>query len=205
MRAIIDDIASIFRSDPWTEWRREYAGNSGWAFEQRRRFGRDLADYTGFSLFQGKMRFRRLGVMERTLQGGEIRIYDLVRYTDFKKREVTVFEFRHPNVEFPPFTIHPKGTWGKLKGIFIVDDLMMPTTPDFNAHYTINTNDPKDLREDLNIEFLDLVGDEAGWTYEGRGPLMIAYRPGTVLPPDRLPFQIDRFHEMCRLLLPAEQ
>jgi hypothetical protein len=202
MRAVIDDIVSIFRSDPWIEARREIASANNWRFSQRKAFAGEVPEILGFRLFKGKGARRMTAVLEAsTSKGGHFRFYDYLRYNDLKKKkEITVFEFVHPALNFPAFRIQPRRSLSRIRDMFVTSDLMMPTTPDFNARYAVDTADPGTFKDNVNIEFLDMVGDEPGWKYEGKGRALIAYWPGSSLPPDVFRDQVKRFVEMCRTL-----
>ncbi len=203
MFAFLDDILSHLKTDPRTAAMRQIASHNRWRFMARRKMDRQPVELQAFELFKGKGNKRVLSAisLSTSLVEGRFRCYDYQYYGDFKNRLITIFEYSNPQLKLSPFSIRPKGRFAAVKEIFLTSELLFATSPDFNKRYEIMPQDKAAIKMDLNEEFLDEVGDEAGWTYEGNGHFLLAYQVGKQLAIPEIEPQIKRFTHTCERLI----
>ncbi len=156
-----------------------------------------------FELFGGQKDKRLTAVLSFESPGikGKFRVYDYVNYSQVNMKKITtVFEYSNPKKRFSQFSITPKGSFSRFRELFIVPEMLFATTPEFNRRYEINAEDREMIKIDLNEYFLDYVGDEPNWTYEGYHHYIIGYQPGKVIPVSSIEQEIERFVKMCGCL-----
>ncbi|MEM9921666.1 MAG: hypothetical protein AAF990_26420 [Bacteroidota bacterium] len=199
----MDDIISSFRTDPRAVAQRRLARSYAWKFTARQKMDRQVAVLFEFDLFKGKRGKRLLAVVEGTSKqvAGRFRIYDYHYFGDLGKTSTSVLEYCNPELHLSPFGIWPKGLLNTFKEFFISPELLFATTPEFDERYRIDAEDSAAIKLDLNEDFLDEVGDEAGWIYEGRKDCLIAYQPGKLFPIDHTAPLFERFERMCERLV----
>lgn len=127
-------------------------------------------------------------------------MFDLL-YFDFGNKAVTIFEYTNPDLILHSFVIEPKG--GVFKNMFgkATQPIILTTTPEFDEHYQIHTDQSELFKETINVDFLDHIGDHKGWTYEAKDHSIIMYRPGYIVESEDMERQIDRFIKLCHDLV----
>ena len=204
MRAFLDDFVSGFRKDPRMADLRQLAKARKWNFTSRRNLEKEHPDLQQFSLFDGRRGKRLVGIIrikdKRLI--GKFRIYDYVYFSNFGKRITTVFEFDCPKYRLSGFAVGPKKSFSSFRKKDLIPDLFFATTPEFTKNYQISAENPDETKIDLNIHFLDYIGDEPGWTYEGKGQLLIGYQAGNSLEPQEIIPELKRFVKICEQLVP---
>ena len=204
MRAFLDDFLSGFGNDPRIAELRQLAKAKKWHFTTRRKLDKESPDLQEFSLFNGKRGKRLVGIIrvkdKRLI--GQFRIYDYVYFSDFGKRTTTVFEYDCPRYRLSSFAIGPKKSFKSFRRKNLVPDFFFATTPEFTKHYQITAANLEEVKIDLNIHFLDHIGDEPGWTYEGKDQLLIGYQSGNSLEPQEILPALKKFSKICEQLIP---
>ncbi len=203
MKAFFDDIISVFKNNPRIASQRTLAQQNNWSFLARRKWSNDAVMFRKFQLFKGPSGKRLLAVikMNSSIVAGQFRIYDFVYYGNLGNKTTTVFEYHNPKLKLSPFSIRPKGTLTTLKELFDTTRLLFATTPEFNERYEISATDQEAIKEHLNEDFLDDVGDEAGWIYEGEQDVLIAYQYGKRIPTHDVLSNFKRFERLSERLV----
>ena len=203
MRALIDDIKNVFSSDPRETVLRELATNRGWKFNSRKSLSKREEWTQAFKVFKGSKSKRLVGVIRIPTDEIDslLRVYDYTYYGDFGKKKTTIMEYHYPGMQLSSFKILPKGALLSFKNMFITEVYSFATTPDFNKRYQLIISDETAIKNDLNEDFLDVAGDVAGWTYEGSGHYLLAYKLGKVIPANSLETDIERFSDMIDKLV----
>ncbi len=207
MKAFFDDILSLVKSDPRQIALRTLAYSRGWRFSRRSRLERQALELSKFELFKGKRGKRCLSMMQmgsRRIEG-VFSVYDYVYYGDLKSSATTVYQFQHPTLEMALFSIRPKGFLSAVKELFVSPERLFATTPEFDKRYELSTADREALKEQLNEEFLDYVGDQEGWTFEGYGGVLVAYRYGVQIAVENIAEELEHFEKLCERLVNGER
>ena len=206
MRAFLDDLISSFNTNPRIVEQRQLAKRNRWLFAARRKLETEPEGLKQFRLFQGTRGKRLMAVMVmRSFKlKGVFRVYDYRYFSDFGTRTTTVFEYQNPRLKLSSFSISPKPALSSFKELFVVPELLFATTPDFNKSYQINAANAKATKKDLNEDFLDLIGDEAGWTFEGKGNYLIAYQLHKRVETADIEANLSRFGYICDRLMFGE-
>ena len=203
MKAFINDIIHTFKPGPRVLSLQKLAKSNHWHFDARRKLNREPDHLLQFELFKGSRGKRLVGVMnfKTSATKGNFRIYDYVYFGDLSTKSTTVLEYTDSRLKLSPFNIRPKGSLSGVKEMFISSSkLILPTTPEFNQHYVINAQNHQAIKLDLNLNFLDEIGDVPDWTYEGQQDYLIAYQFGKLLPPSVIESELKRFIKMCTFL-----
>ena len=207
MKAILDDFISAFRSDPRQVALRQVARSRGWRYSRRSRFERQPVELQRFELFKGKRGKRVLSMMQMGSKriDGVFSVYDYIYYGDLKNSATTVYQFQYAGLQMTYFGVRPKGILTTLKELFIKPPRLFATTPEFDERYELTTEDGEALRLQLNEEFLDYVGDEDGWTFEGYDDFLIAYRYGLQIPVEDIEPELEYFERLCERLVNGQR
>jgi hypothetical protein len=202
MKAVFEDFISIFRKDSRLKELSKIANLQNWKFTSRTKpigtlFQEEL------DLFKNKSAQRCIGVLAFNTKSisGSFRIYDLHIYNLHRTIKTTVFEYHNSDMQLSPFMILPKNKFSAFKELFVNRDFYFATSPEFDRNYVIKSFFSLQIKQELNEDFLDLIGDEAGWTLEGSGAYLIAYKKKLLLPIEELPSQIVRFVKICNGLI----
>ena len=203
MKAFIDDFISNFKTDPRIEKQRLLARQNKWRFSSRRRYDKDVIALHDFQLFTGKADKRLTSIIQAKSDKikGTFRIFDYIYFGEFGNTKTTVFEYTNTSIDLSSFIIQPKGTFSYLKGFFTSPELLFATTPEFNKFYEINAMDKLAIRKDLNEDFLDELGDEGGWVFEGENNCFISYKYGQEITSSKITKDFKRFTFLCERLL----
>lgn len=203
MQAYIDDFISNFRTNPRVSKQKLLARQNKWRFTTRRRYDKDIIALHDFQLFTGKAGKRLLSIIQVKSDKlkGNFRIFDYIYYSDFGTKNTTVFEYTNSSMDLSSFIIQPKGTFSYLKGFFASPKLLFATTPAFNKFYEISAMDKLAIRKDLNEDFLDELGDEGGWVFEGENNCFISYKYGQEISTSKIKKDFLRFTSLCERLL----
>ena len=204
MRAFLDDFLSGFRNDPRLTDLRQLAKARKWNFTARRKYEKESAQLEHFNLFSGKRGKRLTGIIKvrdkRLI--GQFRIYDYVYFSDFGKRTTTVLEFNCPKYRLSGFSVEPKKSFTSFRKRNQMPDLFFATTPEFTKNYQITAARPEEIKIDLNVHFLDFIGDVPGWTYEGKDQVLVGYQAGNTLESNEILSELRRFSQICEQLIP---
>lgn len=203
MRAFIDDIGSIFFPAPRVAAMQSLAKQKNWRFSSRQRLDQTSEIVQHFSLLKGKRDKRLLSVITpvSSLVKGQFRIYDYVYFGDYGKKMTTVLEYHNTALDLPAFSIRPKGVLQTFKEVFVASDVLFEQKTAFNKYYQIRTDDREHLADELNEDFLDLLGRESGWSYEGHGDFLVAYQPNKQLATYHLAAHFSHFENCCERLI----
>jgi hypothetical protein len=203
MRAFIDDISSIFFPAPRVAAMQSLARQENWDFSARQRLDQTSEIVQHFSLLKGKRDKRLLSVIRPASKvvKGQFRIYDYVYFGDSGKKMTTVLEYHNSALDLPAFSIRPKGVFQTFKEVFIASDVLFESVVTFNKHYQIRSDDREQLADELNEDFLDMLGMESGWSYEGHGDFLIAYQPNKQLAAYHLAAYFSHFERCCERLI----
>jgi hypothetical protein len=207
MFGFIDDIIQSFKPDPRVIDQRQLARELQWGFAGRRNLDRERTALKQIKLLEGNGDKRLVAVLSPPSAGfpGRFRIYDYVYLKDFKKRITTVLEYTDSDLELTPFMIHPKGNLNFVRSWFKKPEISpFALTPQFEEHYELSCQQMDKLRKDLNEDFLDEIGDVPGWTYEGYGPVFVAYLEHTIIATPEVTDHFDHFLRICDRLLHGE-
>ena len=202
MKAIFDDILQKFFPSPRLEALRELALYNRWSFV--RRTGLDLAPHTfkRLPLFRGQGDKRLVGVLEvqSEIVEGRFRMYDYLYFGSHGRKATTVLEYHSTNLNLSPFQIRPKGAFDSVKAFFRLTEALFGTATLFNQHYQLSAEDVEATKIDLNEAFLDQIGEEEGWMFEGNDDYLIMYRQGKKLEVSDLKWLLEHFERICERL-----
>lgn len=203
MKAFIDDFISNFKTDPRVSKQKLLARQNKWRFSSRRRYEKDVIALHDFQLFTGKAGKRLASIIQAKSDTvkGTFRIFDYIYFGEFGTKNTTVFEYTNSSMDLSSFIIQPKGTFSYLKGFFASPELLFATTPEFNKFYEISAMDKLAIRKDLNEDFLDELGDEGGWVFEGENNCFISYKYGQEITSSKITKDFKRFAFLCERLL----
>lgn len=196
MRALIDDYKFLFTSDKRLRQRRKIAKDRRWKYISRRKFRSDPIALFDFELYNGtsEKRLKSIIYIPLSKKGASMRVYDYAYFGDLRQRTTTVFEYYDGTINLPHFTIHPKGTSDTFKKIFGEEAMVIRTaTPDFLNNYNITTAHDFKLKETITEEFLDEIGDNPGWNFEGISNCIISYKRNQIVENNVLVDQIISF------------
>ena len=203
MKAFLDDIIQSFQPDPRVAAFRKLSKEYGLNYSGRQRWSRQHPDLEAFSLFGGKQgkRISAMLSLESDEAQGRFRIYDYNYFGHIGKKTTTVIEYYRARLGLTPFKIYPRGKFSSIKSIFMSEERLFATTPDFDERYYIETKSPEEIKYQLNEGFLDLLGDEPGWTVEGAGDYVIFYQHQQTLPVSDLIDSYSWVEQMCERLI----
>ncbi len=202
MLEFIDDIIGLFRKDPRIDAMHQLARHNKWAFKAREKFATNnpRRELPLLKSRKGKRMHSIMG-MSSSMVEGHFYIYDYVYFGDFGKKMTTVFEYGNAALDLTLFTIRPKSKFDSMKEFFVSPDFLFITTPEFEQRYQIDAADTISLKHDINEDFLDMIGDTEGWTYEGVDQYLIAYQPGIQCPVNEIHRHFNRFEKLAERLI----
>ncbi|MEL6866958.1 MAG: hypothetical protein AAFP19_21210 [Bacteroidota bacterium] len=203
MNAFLDDLVSRFWTNPRILAYRQLAIQQQWRMKARRKFDKDPVVLMDFELFKGNRgkRMAPILIIPAPQLKGNFRIYDFHYFSDLGKKSTTVFEFHRQDFNLPYFRIFPKGMFSSVKELFVSTQLLFATTPEFNQQYEILAPNASAIKQSLNEDFLDLVGDEAGWTHEGKAEVLIAYQDQKTFEVAAIKDTLIQFEKRCERLI----
>lgn len=105
------------------------------------------------------------------------------RRTDFLQ---TVCAVHLPDGDIPEFTLAPAGLGDAFLGLFGGRDIDLAEEPKFSGEYLLHGPDPDAIRLLFARGAARFLGENTGWTVQGKGAWVLYYKDETVVPPDRL-------------------
>jgi len=202
MKAIFDDILQKFFPSPRLDALRPPALANRWAFTRRTRLDLAPSALKHLPLFRGQGEKRLMGILQTQSEmvAGTFRMYDYLYFGSHGKKTTTVLEYHSTNLNLSPFQIRPKGTFDSVKAFFRITEPLFATATLFNQHYQLSTEDVESTKIDLNEFFLDQIGEEEGWMYEGNDDYLIAFKQGQKLEVSDLNWRLENFERICERL-----
>ena len=201
--SFLQEIFSSFGSDPRTQERLKLSKKHKWKFKAKMKVNKKDENFKSFSLFNSKGKKRLKGILQfdSGLVDGVFRTYDLVSASGFSNKTTTVFEFRNEKLSVSKFAIVPKKKFKPLKKIFTSSDHFFATSPEFDELYDIQTENNSKIVQDLNEDFLDLIGDKPGWIVEGNGQIIIYYQRNQVFEKETFEKNLVQFVHISERLI----
>jgi hypothetical protein len=177
-----------------------------WALVLRRRRARDLeriAPSLGLSFqkrdhriadaLQGLPLMQRFShqvsnVLRGEVGGAELVLFDYSwkPFWDKQRADQTVAAYCLPSRALPELRLKPEGATDRLVAKLGLQDVDFETHPVFSASYRLKTDDETAIRAIFCPELLDHLELEAGWSLEGKGTWLVAYRAESLVAPSEL-------------------
>jgi carbonic anhydrase len=141
-----------------------------------------------FHLFsQGRGHVVR-NLIEGSACGCEVKIFDYEysRRDDDPNPSQTVIYFHAPELRLPTFSLRPKQTLHKIAAWFGYQEITFAGYPFFQRNYLLRGPDEPAIRNLFDEEVVAFFDGYLGVSAEGSGPLLIFYRAGEHVAPERL-------------------
>ncbi len=178
MSFVLDDIIDKFWKDGRVKELEEFASRFDYEFTSKERLELQTYEIKDFHLFKGKKAKRLKGILSRTVDGIDIRIYDYIYYGEGEKRKTTVFELCDPQLNLPRFIIRPKRSIKWVTEVFQRKHWFYPNQVGFHAYYEIEGPYPKEIVDGISDEFVDLVSTATRVRVEGDANYLLVYFRG---------------------------
>lgn len=98
--------------------------------------------------------------------------------------------------EIPRFRLSPETVLHRIGHKLGMQDIDFATHPEFSKNYQLSADDEAAIREWFSAAVLDHFNAESGWTVEGAGPWILAYRTAERVAPTDLGAFLDRVRAM---------
>lgn len=199
MQDFIDDI----KDSIWTNGRlvelQQVAQENGFKFKRKQKFSVQDYKLKAFHIFKGTQAKKLKGVLSKNLDDSQIktRTYDYVYFGHGKNKQTTILEFYHSLLNLSKFEISPKGTFNRMKELFVASDKMLERSVNFHNNYQISTKFKDSIKFELNEEFLDLIASKKGLSIEGEGKYVLFYFKNKQIASH---FLIEEYESMLRML-----
>ena len=191
MPFVLDDIIDKFWKDGRVKALEEFASRHDFEFSGRDRLDLQTYQIRDFNLFKGKKAKRLKGILAKSVDTVDVRIYDYIYYGEGEKRKTTVYEIFDEGLNLPRFLIRPKRIIKWVKEVFSKENWFYPDIPSFHAFYEIDGPYPEDIKTELSEAFVDLVSSATRLRVEGEGPYLLMYYRGRQTPVRDLDTTLD--------------
>ncbi|NND31072.1 MAG: hypothetical protein HKN76_00685 [Saprospiraceae bacterium] len=205
MPFVLDDIIDRFWKDGRIKELEELARTEGYHFSMRDRLDLQTYKIKNFRLFQGRKAKRLRGILSRTIDSIQVRIYDYVYYAESHKKKTTVFELFDDQLELLPFIIRPKRSIQWLKEVFHRNTSFFPQASAFHAYYEIDTQHQRNIDAQFTEDFIDLISSIKHVSVEGQGAYLLVYFRNTIVPAYEIGVKLDLTLQLLDSLYETEQ
>jgi len=176
---MIDKLINIyddFKKSGRVQDLRQLAHEFKFDFQKRVVFGRQPTEIKGFKVFDSKGAKRFLGILSQPLENldGIIRFYDYLKTKDLETKTQSIIEVRVNDIYTNYLKIEPKGTFSKMKGIFMSEKREFSNAVDFYKLYQISSASA-DAEIILQHSALSLLAQNPGITIEAEGNYFLFY------------------------------
>ncbi len=169
-------------------------------FKKRSLISAERTEIRGFKVFSKKGAKRFLGILGQASDkfNGQIRFYDFANTKDLETKTTSVIEINCEDIYVDYVEIEPKGTFSKMKGFFVSENLQFPELTTFNQQFQISSR-----RENgsfwLNKAALVILNDYPGLTMEAEGNNFLFYFRKKEMPVQDIIKAMDMAEEFVRL------
>ncbi len=171
-------------------WRRpqqleETAPKLGLAFEKKDKNGLLMHTLRGLPLMK-QFYVHVSNVHRGQARGAALVVFDHHWSSPGNSGDQTVASYALPGRALPEFQLRPESATDRLVAKLGFQDVDFDTHPRFSASYRLETKDEGAIRTIFRPELLDHLEGEPGWSLEGRGEWLVAYRAGRLVEPPGL-------------------
>lgn len=181
----------------------------GFSFDSESRKPGDAgldASMRSFHLFKQGGAARMRDMMRAATVDGEDLIFEY-RYTVSTGKSShtvaqTVAAFRRRGATIPGFRLSPENVFSKVGHLLGGQDIDFESNVEFSTHYVLKGDDPGAVRAYFERQAVIYLADRHGWSVEGAGEWLIAYRASKREKPEDLGAWIDEARAIARALDP---
>jgi hypothetical protein len=164
------------------------------------------ASLRSFHLFRQGGAARVRNMMRAAMIDGEDLVFEY-RYTVSTGKSShtvaqTVAAFRRRGATIPDLRLFPENVFSKLGHLLGGQDIDFDSNVEFSAHYVLKGDDPDAVRAYFERRAVIYFADRHGWSVEGSGEWLIAYRASRREKPEDLRAWVDEVRGIARALDP---
>lgn len=168
-----------------TEELRDLAEMSGMEFRER---DDSLlsGSLDGFEILRKGSNRKARNVFRMEDDGKDIVLFGFEFNVDKAKHRQTVVAVRTPGRDLPRFRMTPEGFFSRIGEALGMQDIDFESNLAFSESYRLTGGDETAVRTLFRPDVLAFFGSERGWSVEGFGEWLVAYRQGKRAEPDEL-------------------
>ena len=177
----------------------------GLSFHKEDSFGL-LAQLKDFDLFHRERRWlgrngRVRNILRGTVEGTEVFLFEYTYLVSTGKSthrvSQTVFFANDKNWYLPNFRLKPETWWHKVRGLFDKSDIQFPDNPEFSDQFWVTGQFDSLIRKTFSPDIQQFLSERPPVHLEGNNFYLLAYKPGTLLPPESIGVF---FQQLCHLV-----
>lgn len=178
MIEILEEIGDIIFGNKRLDTYRHFATSKD--FRLRRKHNPETLpiDVLSMQLFKENRKKRAIKgfIFKRETQPEVLsQIFDLIVYTEFGKRNTTIYLYENEKMHLPYFHVKPKSGFSKLGNIFTSNDWSY-VNRDFARQFEVETTDINEMQMMLTEQFADVLLHLQDHHVEGNGHHLIVYK-----------------------------
>jgi hypothetical protein len=141
---------------------------------------------SGFEILKKGSGQKARNVFRMELDEGEVVLFGFEYRVDKAVHRQTTVAVRVPGRALPRFRMTPEGFFSRIGEALGMQDIDFASSPAFSSAYRLTGDDETAVRNLFRSDILAFFGTEPGWSVEGYGEWVVAYRHGERLDPEKL-------------------
>jgi hypothetical protein len=138
-------------------------------------------------------------ILRKKIVGAEVLVFEhaIAKDNSTVREEIAAFKVITSNL--PKFRMHPEGVLDKIVSALGRQDIDFDTHPEFSRSYRLEADDESAARRLFKPAVLEYFSKYRGWSVEGEGKWLIAFKPGVEVPRGGIEEFLKETTEIARL------